>query len=298
MSTSITVRNRDQSLPPLLLPSVSMLEKDVCRKGAQNVGITDPELLSATWTKKRVFPCDKLAPNYKRLKAVALDTNKYTMGIATITPPPTLPVGGVVSCSQNYTPPSFEYHNHAFFSIDNEDANSSSTQMPMISRSSSNSTTSSGTSTSSNSKRQRSGPSCDKCRLKKIKCNAKIEILLQDYSIMPLISDKLRYILTPDDIQLYRGTLLQNVAIPDDVIEGTSSRKLIKHIDKLVLLTPCLPCIKKKHSASSNPIKSDNCTFSKGFTRADISISSKISLKFKDKTIYDITYDDYENNKP
>ena len=268
----------------------------MCRKGAQNVGITDPELLSTTWTRKRAFPADELTEGYKRLKPATTDSNKFAIGIATVTPPPTLPVSAIAPPPQNYTPPLFEYHHHALASVGSEDANASCAQMSMISRSTSNSTTSSTTSTSSISKRQRSGPSCDKCRLKKIKCNAKIEILLQDDTIIPLISNKLRYVLTPNDILLYRGTLLQNIAIPDDVIEGTSSRKLIKHIDKLVLLTPCLPCIKKKHSSSStNFQKSNNCTFSKGFTRADINISSKISLKFKDKTIYDITYDDYKS---
>ncbi|AJS03624.1 BDM_1a_G0018950.mRNA.1.CDS.1 [Saccharomyces cerevisiae] len=296
MSTSITVRNRDRSLPPLLLPNVSLLEKDIRRKGTQNVGITDPELLLTTWMRKRAFPTDELLGGYKRLKPAAADSNECAIGIATVTSPPTLPVSAIVPPPQNYTPPLFEYHPHALASMVNEDANASCTQMSIISRSTSNSTTSSATSTSSISKRQRSGPSCDKCRLKKIKCNAKIEILLQDDTIMPMISNKLRYVLTPDDIRLYRGTLLRNIAIPDDVIEGTGSCKLIKHIDKLVLLTPCLPCIKKKHSSSStNFPKNDKCTFSKGFTRADINISSKISLKFKDKTIYDITYDDYKS---
>ncbi|CAI1986406.1 hypothetical protein SEUBUCD646_0G01160 [Saccharomyces eubayanus] len=304
MSTSITVRNRDRSLPPLLLPSVSLLEKDLCRGGAQNVGITDPELSSAIWTRKRAPSSDELAPNLannsifraKRLKSATMDVNRYAMGIATITPPPTIPVSAIVSSSQNCIS-SFEYQNHALASIGNEDGNATTTTMSMTSRSTSNSTISSTASTGSNSKRQRSGPSCDKCRLKKIKCNAKIEILLQDDSMIPLISDKLRYILTPNDIQLHKGTLLQNITLPDDVIEGTSSRKLIKHIDKLVLLTPCLPCTKKKHahsSSSSTFSKNVNCTFSKGFTRADINVSSKISSKFKDKTIYDITYDDYK----
>ncbi|CAI4062007.1 hypothetical protein N7582_002023 [Saccharomyces uvarum] len=307
MSTSITVRNRDQSLPPLLLPSVSLLEKDLYREGAQNVGITDPELSSANWPRKRTPPSDELVSGFasnsmflgaKRLKSATADVNRYAMGIATITPPPTIPVSAVVSSSQNCLS-SLEYQNHALASIGNEDSNAATTTMAMTSRSTSNSTISSTASTGSNSKRQRSGPSCDKCRLKKIKCNAKIEILLQDDSIIPLISDKLRYILTPTDIQLHKGTLLQNITLPDDVIEGTSSRKLIKHIDKLVLLTPCLPCTKKRHghsssSSSSTFSKNVNCTFSKGFTRADINVSSKISSKFKDKTIYDITYDDYK----
>ncbi|EHN02493.1 Sut1p [Saccharomyces cerevisiae x Saccharomyces kudriavzevii VIN7] len=297
MSTSITVSNRDQSLPPLLLPSVSLLAKDIGREGAQNAGITDPELLSATWTRKRTFAPDQFVSSSKRLKPAAADINGYGVGIATATPSPTLPVGAIVSSLQNYSPPAFELHNHALSSIGNEDTNASAIQMPMISRSTSNSTTSSTTSSGSISKRQRTGPSCDKCRLKKIKCNAKIEILLQDDTIMPLISNKLRYVLTPNDIQRYRGTLLQNIAIPDDIVEGTSSRKLIKHIDKLVLLTPCLPCAKKKHS-SSDFSRSFNCTFSKGFTRADISTSSKISLKLKDKTIYDMTYEDYKNLRP
>ncbi|CAI4062678.1 hypothetical protein SUVZ_07G0910 [Saccharomyces uvarum] len=301
MSTSITVRNRDRSLPPLLLPSVSLLEKDLCREGAQNVGITDPELSSVNWTRKRAPPSDELVSSLasnsmflgaKRLKSATADVNRYAM----ITPPPTIPVSAVVSSSQNCLS-SFEYQNHALASIGNEDSNATTTTMAMTSRSTSNSTISSTASTGSNSKRQRSGPSCDKCRLKKIKCNAKIEILLQDDSMIPLISDKLRYVLTPNDIQLHKGTLLQNITLPDDVIEGTSSRKLIKHIDKLVLLTPCLSCTKKRHghsSSSSTFSRNVNCTFSKGFTRADINVASKISSKFKDKTIYDITYDDYK----
>lgn len=55
----------------------------------------------------------------------------------------------------------------------------------------------------SSKKRQRIGPSCDKCRLKKIKCNASIEIILRDSRIVGMFNEHLHYTLTDQDIEMF-----------------------------------------------------------------------------------------------
>lgn len=168
-------------------------------------------------------------------------------------------------------------------------------------------------STTPNAKRQRIGPSCDKCRLKKIKCNAKVEIILQDDRIIPLISEKLHYCLMKNDVLNNLPLLVNQLNVPQDVInllQINNQLRLIKHIDKLILFQPCNSCIKRKAAASTqNYSTTDNgatknptlpsfddtlfCTFSKGFTRADINIFGKISMRLKGRAIKDMTYSDY-----
>ena len=53
------------------------------------------------------------------------------------------------------------------------------------------------------SKRQRVGPSCDKCRIKKIKCNASIDVVLKDPRVVGMFNEHLHYILTDSDIEMF-----------------------------------------------------------------------------------------------
>ncbi|SMN18541.1 similar to Saccharomyces cerevisiae YGL162W SUT1 Transcription factor of the Zn[II]2Cys6 family involved in sterol uptake [Maudiozyma saulgeensis] len=180
---------------------------------------------------------------------------------------------------------------------------------------------SSTTTNSQTSKRQRVGPSCDKCRLKKIKCDAHIEVLVQDESVLTFATDLLHYALTRDDVIRHRTVLESQFHIGNDTLDSFLKQSfdnynphagnkqfinylsIIKHIDKLILFKPCLSCCKKKHSAIITGFVTPNpyteflncCTFSKGFTRADINIFSRISKNINGKTIYEMNTNDYKN---
>lgn len=175
------------------------------------------------------------------------------------------------------------------------------------------------------SKRQRVGPSCDKCRLKKIKCDAHIEILAQDESVLAFASDRLHYALTKGDVERLQPQLEQQYGVERETLaaflgqsfqgfnagRGASNKhfihsmSIIKHIDKLVLFKPCLSCCKRKHSAIITSFGGQQdpyaeflncCTFSKGFTRADINVFAKIAHKQQHpKPIYEMDTADYKD---
>ena len=174
------------------------------------------------------------------------------------------------------------------------------------------------------SKRQRIGPSCDKCRLKKIKCDAHIEILAQDESVLAFASDRLHYALTKEDVERLQQELEQHYGVERETLaaflgqsfqgfnagRGANNKQfihsmsIIKHIDKLVLFKPCLSCCKRKHSAIITSFGGEQdpyaeflncCTFSKGFTRADINVFAKIAHKQqRAKSIYEMDTTDYK----
>ena len=203
------------------------------------------------------------------------------------------------------------------------------TASPTSSVSSSSASVSTNSKNNTGAKRQRVGPSCDKCRLKKIKCDAHIEVLVQDESVMTFVTNNLHYALTRDDVQRNRSALMSQFHISNDTLntfveqsfdnynphignkQFINSISIIKHIDKLILFKPCLSCCKKKHSAIiTNFVNNNNnnnnqtnpyeeflncCTFSKGFTRADINIFSRISKKIKGKTIYQMDVSDFKD---
>ena len=208
----------------------------------------------------------------------------------------------------------------------NNNNNNNITASPTSSVSSSNASVSTSSTNNAGTKRQRVGPSCDKCRLKKIKCDAHIEVLVQDESVMTFVTNNLHYALTRDDVQRNRSALMSQFHISNDTLntfveqsfdnynphignkQFINSISIIKHIDKLILFKPCLSCCKKKHSAIiTNFVNSNNnqtnpyeeflncCTFSKGFTRADINIFSRISKKVKGKTIYQMDVSDFKD---
>lgn len=262
MPASITVLNRDQSLPPLLLPNLNFVSI------SYNSGITDPVNCYSNTRKRNLNDLDNLATiATKRAKQIS-----NTSSIASITPPPILSLqnGNVnstiintVAVASNMTSPINQrnvFTPSPTPSVSNSVTSSTSTSMVTANL---NSNTNTGNNTGA--KRQRIGPSCDKCRLKKIKCDAKIEILTQNDLIIPLISNKLHYILSYDDI-LQNLNVLYQLNISNDVINSiqqeSSGFSLIKHIDKLILFKPCLSCCKRKNSNNSNNNNNTNGTTS------------------------------------
>ena len=129
-------------------------------------------------------------------------------------------------------------------------------------------------------KRQRDGPSCDSCRTKKIKCNATIIVFLQDRDLISSISSSLHYILSQEDIERFRTKFFKKLP------ELMNSYEVIKHLDKIVLFKPCTSCSRKNK-------KNGNCTFSRGFTKSDMNVFSKINSKLKGKNIFEMTVADY-----
>lgn len=145
----------------------------------------------------------------------------------------------------------------------------------------------------SSKKRQRVGPSCDKCRIKKIKCNASIEVILKDTRIVGMFNEHLHYILTDHDIETYNkkwshifGVKLPSTIcnIPTPTKNGTGSNTkqqqeyqvVVKHLDKLIIFRPCTSCLKRKYKNSEfGPM---SCKFARGFSRSDINQFNRIKI--------------------
>lgn len=101
-------------------------------------------------------------------------------------------------------------------------------------------------------RRQRLGPSCDSCRLRKVKCNAEIIILSKD------VKPNLVYGWFPHLNQQQMDNLLGGQLV--NLIEDGGSYNLIISHDKLIKFKSCNSC-----KAKQLP-----CCFSKGFTKEDI----------------------------
>lgn len=117
-------------------------------------------------------------------------------------------------------------------------------------------------------RRQRLGPSCDNCRVRKVKCNAEIIVLSNDYTKY----DLKQFNLTTEQHEDLIGS--NPVYLNED-----HSWELIVSNEKLIKFKPCKSCHGKKLE----------CKFSKGFTKEDILINKK-NLKFridKNKKIVD-----------
>ncbi|SCU90824.1 LADA_0F06612g1_1 [Lachancea dasiensis] len=201
------------------------------------------------------------------------------------------------------------------------------------------------------SKRQRAGPSCDTCRLKKIKCDARIQTLWQHETLIMFNGNRqesLHVILTADDAQAVLELHQRHVGsaggaggeASDDKTEPTSpqspssssswasyvqavlreqagpkrdsAEELVRHVDKLILFQPCASCTKairpvSRESGGSSPVaKSPSaaalpantlgcCSFAKGYTRADITLFSRLGQKLGARTqLSDFTVNDYK----
>lgn len=160
----------------------------------------------------------------------------------------------------------------------------------------------------SSKKRQRIGPSCDKCRIKKIKCNASIEIILKDSRIVGMFNEHLHYILTDQDIEMFnkKWSHIFGVKLPYTICNVPMSKPnsknndsssssystnndasstankepeyqaVIKHLDKLIIFQSCTSCNKRKYKNSeSGPM---SCKFARGFSRPDINQFNKIKI--------------------
>ncbi|CAR25335.1 Sut1p [Lachancea thermotolerans CBS 6340] len=165
-------------------------------------------------------------------------------------------------------------------------------------------------------KRQRIGPSCDSCRLKKIKCDASVEVLFQDEALVAFNGNRhesLHVAMTPAEA---RAALPSHVwdALPPhivDALEAQDARRgeVVRHVDKVVFFRACASCTRRTavgsggketdsdSGAASTPAagpgsapaspavdsegKADArsepcCSFSKGFTRSDINVFTRL----------------------
>ncbi|SCU80716.1 LAMI_0B03488g1_1 [Lachancea mirantina] len=124
------------------------------------------------------------------------------------------------------------------------------------------------------SKRQRSGPSCDACRAKKIKCDASVDVIAQDEALVHVAGDSLHTELTQEQI----SALPQRIAaqVPRDLTSVT----LVKHIDKLVAFYACTSCRKRQAADAETHAELASadcaCQFSKGYTRMDINVFTRL----------------------
>lgn len=268
MSTSITVVNRNRTLPPLLLPDLRSVTD------RQPYGSAAPLLLGLKRGAVGGNDLESLANvATKRLKLSA------NLSAHLVTPPPTAPVSAAISPSPSYVTFQETTQCHKGASPSPEGRKQAAI---------------------ASGKRQRIGPSCDDCRLKKIKCDASIEIVLQDDSLTDKVSDKLHHVFSPAEVSEHLETILKNVQLPEELMragdsaaEDTARRPvLIKHIDKIVLFKPCTSCRKRK-SGSSPPQGGCYCLFSKGFTRTDINVFSRIANRIKGKAMAEMDIEDY-----
>lgn len=282
MSTSITVVNRNRTLPPLLLPdlrSVYDRQPYSFAPSAVTAGV-QPPVLGLKRSPGQGSDLESLASvATKRLKLSG------QTGAHMVTPPPTAPVSAAISPSPSYV--TFQEgteHNKAASSPRLEAKKQATI------------------STNSTAKRQRVGPSCDECRLKKIKCDASIQILLQDESLIEQVSEKLHHVFSPAEVAEQKDKILRNVPLPAELFQPESENStaedaarrpvLIKHIDKVVLFKPCNSC-RKRRASNGNQQPGGRCVFSKGFTRADINVFSRIASRVKGKKMTEMNVEDY-----
>ncbi|GAV54889.1 hypothetical protein ZYGR_0AS02120 [Zygosaccharomyces rouxii] len=323
MSTSIPVLNRNHSLPPLLLPASRPVTSGV---GGSADSRQDP--FSAGGNGKRSGSLDgltQLAVKRARIDESASSnsfndvSNSVPLPLLFASPIPlvgssvpksgsvssvsSMSSGSSVSDSSTSSQVGFVFRDHGARSEANEDhvtekkgnkltpppSAPSATRERNSPRSSA-----SGPSSNSSSKRQRVGPSCDGCRLKKIKCDAHVEIILQDPRVLSQISNKLHQVISRDQLSEMDWKVDLSM-IPMDSV-------LVKHIDKIVMFKPCTSCNKRRASldGSQGPLdgKNDNvtgggCVFSKGFTRADINVFVKICKRVGTKPVQEMTVEDY-----
>lgn len=131
-------------------------------------------------------------------------------------------------------------------------------------------------------KRQRAGPSCDICRVKKIKCDATIVVLYQDTTVLHLYNSQLHSKISVLEL----GTEILD-QFPHDIRQCLESNELelLKHLDKLIAFKACTSCSKRKNC---------ECLFSKGFTRADINVFMYLCAKVGNRSSIDqFNLDDY-----
>lgn len=160
-------------------------------------------------------------------------------------------------------------------------------------------------------KRQRLGPSCDTCRSRKVKCDAKIEILYEDDRIINEISQKLVNTLTPSEVEELSKTVLRYHVLPKELfvdnVDNSNSNgnnnngarkhyRLLKYINKIVLFQTCSSCLKlknhKKKTFCANKWRVEQCSFSRGLTKSDTNIFNEIR-RVTGKNLDEMTVEDF-----
>lgn len=174
-------------------------------------------------------------------------------------------------------------------------------------------------------KRQRIGPSCDSCRLKKIKCDASVSVLHQDEALVAFSGNKNESLHATMTYSELKAALPSHVwkNLPARVLEALESQdsragEVVRHVDKVVFFRACASCARRNASGSGSGKESDGesgtsapatpagptgsvraaagvaaaaagttatpaaalgpacCTFSKGFTRSDINVFTRL----------------------
>lgn len=321
MSASFTVVNRDNSLPPLLLPNLNS-NPNLNPVNYHDKGY-DYSLMGVGNVKGH------LAPFFTHKAVTAAEPVSNSSSAVSLSPSPS--VSPLMSASF------LKLDELAMVATKRPKLNAKLAAKPRKTQARSSNNSNSGG--NSNNKRQRVGPSCDKCRAKKIKCDAQSDIVVQDPEIVALFSESLHYEFTSEEVlsgdsEISRFLSAKNlqknkylVGLRDSLAKSrnVTNRSLVKHIDKIIVFQPCSSCQKKKNNllltANSTPIEIRqnpkfqkthellishcDCTFSKGFTRNDISIYTKINyhqkkgksignmLEEEESTIYKMTTTDY-----
>lgn len=135
--------------------------------------------------------------------------------------------------------------------------------------------------------RQRLGSSCNLCQLKKCKCNAKIEVVLQDEKLFKLNEEiqsdtgnaKLHFILNLSSksttYKLKEWMLMKGVTVPKEFegCEKISAKNIVyyKHLNKILKITSCSHCQDYKVG----------CFFKYGYSKDDKRLCYKLNLKVK-----------------
>ncbi|KAL3232828.1 Sterol uptake protein 1 [Nakaseomyces bracarensis] len=354
MSASFTVVNRDNSLPPLLLPNLNS-NPNLNPVNYHDKGY-DYSLMSGVANKNTAIIQHGIQLQPPQLMVSGnsnfiLNNKEAQLGPSGLTDPMSNSSSAVSLSPSPSVSPLMSAHVPSQVSLQHlnptlDELAMIATKRPKLSNSSSSSKSSSmkpqsrsRKSSSNSAKRQRVGPSCDKCRVKKIKCDAQSDVVIQDLEVVSLFSPLLHYEFTTDEVlnpeseinqYFKRRNVLKNkylIGLKDSLAKSrnVTNRTLVKHIDKIVVFQPCSSCQKKKNNllltANSTPIEIRqnpkfqkthellvshcNCTFSKGFTRGDISIFTKINyhqkkgksignmLEEEESSIYKMTTADY-----
>lgn len=349
MSTSIPVLNRNTQLPPLLLPASRSLERcDPFGKRRPRDHGTDEGLegLAFLATKRPRLDAVTAGPTPSPSPEAVLGASPPRLGGSTAS---AMTIHTITNKSNSHNHNNHNHnHNHNNIIITptttsttaySSSASSSGTSSrsgsrsgaellpssrrgsaPAAASSSGTSAASAATTTAhrgSSSKRQRAGPSCDGCRLKKIKCDAHVEVLYQGPSVTRLGSDKLHQVVSREQVLAHLPLDIPASLCQDG--NGEESGLLIKHIDKIILFRPCTSCAKRRasigelqdhapaspldehsgrhvtHVTDAGSVSSGACVFSKGFTRADINVFAKITKRVGQRPVQEMTLQDYRN---
>ncbi|CCH61892.1 hypothetical protein TBLA_0F03550 [Henningerozyma blattae CBS 6284] len=287
---SIQIINKDNSLPPLLLPSLSLSLSNLSNSIASPP--KPPASLPSTPPTNTTVPSSSNTPLPTIVNPEMSDycykVNSANLLAQLPTPIPTPPI------------------NHYNYPRQVQSYNTSPRLVSKSYRKNSLPTNASATNSATShtlSKRQRIGPSCDNCRLKKTKCNAKVELILLDSNLLIKNSNlnlilnssiNLHYTLSPQDLKNLKDFVIYSndlnyLSILNKISNLDTDTQVIKHLDKLLIFTPCSNCCKKNNH---------NCLFSKGFTRADINTFNKLLNlpENKGKSIYDLNLNDYQHS--